>query len=625
MSENSNSTQNFLYRFITILKKVFFWIGRFVKKHKFFTLTMVLIIIALVFGIRIYGKINAKKNLSVDNSLITTPLSKMDLTSSISVTGTIASADEKSVSTTLNGTEIKEVHVSVGDHVNKGDVIITFDSSDLEEELETAENNAALNNLKNQKNLMDAAEAVTDAKENYDTQAAGLLEDVNVALSNYNNLAAKRDEALTNYQKAQSEVQTAQDHYDTVRAQWESEGWAVKVSEAKSALDAAQAEYDRAAAVTDVDLTGSIYDKLQNAKAEYDNAVARYETPLKDAESALESAKQAENQTLASYEEYSSQADAAYGAYYGKVNTQTSTNEKNEDQIEDSEYNYKITSLEQSNNQKTQNNQIQEVEEKLGRTVVTSPISGVITAVNVEAGDTYNGETLFVVQDMEHFIVEAAVDEYDISNINKDLKAVVKTDATGDDELNGTVTFVAPTPDSTSGSDTNGGGNTTNTSPTYTIQITLEDYDERLRIGMTAKTAIILDSREDVFAVAYDCVQIDEEGNSYIEVTDKASVSQNSRDFEKNISENRQNTRRIYVECGMESDYYVEIISDQLYEGMQVVASVSSSNNLLDNMENGENQIIYETVGPGGNPGGSDMTGGPGGAGPSQGSFGGGF
>lgn len=414
MSKNDLSTKNNLSAGISQeeiptekenkIKKVFAKVFGYIKNHKILSMIIVLVLIGIIIGVNIYQKVHAIQN-AVKNSedkMMTTSLSKMDLTSSVSVTGTIASADSRSVSTTLTGTKIEEVSVSVGDYVNEGDVIVIFDSEDLEKELQSAENSAKINSLKNQKTLNDAAEAVTEAQENYDSQAAGLSEDVNIALSNYNNLVAKRDAALTEYQNAQTAVQTA------------------------------QAEYDKAEAVSDIDLTSSLYDSLNAAQANYDQAVAQYETPLTNAQNNLESAKQKESQALSSYEEYSSQADAAYGAYYGKINTQTETNEKNADQIEESEYNYTITALEQENNKITQNDQIQEVEEKLGKTVVTAPISGVITSLNVESGDTYEGGTLFVVQDMEHFIVEATVDEYDISNISKDMKAVIKTDATDD-------------------------------------------------------------------------------------------------------------------------------------------------------------------------------------------------
>lgn len=599
-------------------KKLLSRTGGFLKRHKVFSVSVVLIIVLLMSGIHFYKKLNVIKDVSVMNEPVSSPLTRMDLTSSVSLTGNIASRDERSVTTSLTGTEIKEVNVGVGDYVNAGDTIVTFDSSGLERELETAKDNAALNNLKSGKTLEDAAEAVTDAKETYASEAAGLKTDVNTALDHYNQMVSKRDGALIDYQNAQAAVSAAQDQYDSLKAQAESEGWQAKVSDAKAVLDSAQAEYDKAAAVTDIDLTGSLYDNLQNARAGYQDAVAKYETPLSQAENELAEAKQRESQAMASYEEYKSQADAAYGAYYGRLNAQTSSNEKNAKQIEKSQDNYEITALEQSNNKKTQEDQLQEAEEKLGKTVVTAPISGVITAINVEEGDVYNGETLFVIQDMEHFVVEASVDEYDISKISKDLKAVVKTDATGDEQLKGTVSFVAPTPNSTASSGGNTG--TANTSPTYKVRIDLEDYDERLRVGMTAKTSIILDSRENVFAVAYDCVQTDEEGNNYIEVLDEPTGNHGNEDSEngnptgkgpgnRNFSDASADadnaggktgaSRKIFVEKGMESDYYVEIISDELTEGMQVVTTISKSSNTEGGFMFGEEtEFIYE--GPGG-------------------------
>lgn len=577
------------------IKKVFGKIFGFIRIHKILSIFIVVILVLAIIGIGIFQKITAMKNVmeNASDMPITTTLTKMDLTSSISVTGTIASADSRSVSTTLTGTEIKEVNVSVGNYVNAGDVIVIFDSTDLEKDLESAENTAKINNLKNQKTLNDAAEAVTNAQENYDNQAAGLQEDVNIALSNYNNLSAKRDSALAEYQAAQAAVEKAQSELDTLKTQAETESWTTRVAEAKATLDMAQAEYDKAEAVSDIALTGELYDALQIAKTNYENAVAQYEMPLTNAQNNLEKAKQTESQALASYQEYSSQADAAYGAYYGKINTQTETNEKNADQIEESEYNYTITALEQQNNRITQNDQIQEVEEKLGEVVVTSPISGVITSVNVESGDTYEGGALFVVQDTEHFIVDATVDEYDISDISKDLKAVVKTDATDDIELNGVVTFVAPAPNTSNSASNTGTTNTSSmssgtSSSGYEIQITLNENNERLRIGMTAKTSIILESAEDVYAVAYDCVKTDEEGNTYVEVLNNSSIN-NKTDTESMDKNNRIHTQSmdisnkyiqiVYVEVGMESDYYTEIISEELYEGMQIVATESSSDN----------------------------------------------
>ena len=39
------------------------------------------------------------------------------------------------------------------------------------------------------------------------------------------------------------------------------------------------------------------------------------------------------------------------------------------------------------------------------------------------------------------------------------------------------------------------------------------------------------------------------------------------------------NTRRIYVEKGIESDYYIEIISNEITEGMEIVVPKTEAEN----------------------------------------------
>lgn len=178
--------------------------------------------------------------------------------------------------------------------------------------------------------------------------------------------------------------------------------------------------------------------------------------------------------------------------------------------------------------------------------------------------------------------------------------------------MNGTVTFVAPTPQSSSDSNAanTSAMSTASSSSGYEIQITLEDYDEKLRIGMTAKTSIILESAQDVYAVAYDCVKTDDEGKSYIEaVNANRQVSQNHTD---SMDMNGTNTTRVYVETGMESDYYIQIISDELYEGMQIVATESSGDSTSGAFGNMENMNIMPGTDMGGDRGGN-MGGNPGG------------
>ena len=47
----------------------------------------------------------------------------------------------------------------------------------------------------------------------------------------------------------------------------------------------------------------------------------------------------------------------------------------------------------------------------------------------------------------------------------------------------------------------------------------------------------------------------------------------------KEVEEVSLNTRKIYVEKGIESDYYIEIISDEITEGMEVVVPKTEGEN----------------------------------------------
>ena len=83
----------------------------------------------------------------------TVQVTRQNLIDSISVTGTIASADARDVS------------ASVGDYVNAGDVIVVLDSSSLEDSLEQAQNSQALSEYTENKSIETATENYNEAVE----------------------------------------------------------------------------------------------------------------------------------------------------------------------------------------------------------------------------------------------------------------------------------------------------------------------------------------------------------------------------------------------------------------------------------------------------------------------------
>ena len=61
-----------------------------------------------------------------------------------------------------------------------------------------------------------------------------------------------------------------------------------------------------------------------------------------------------------------------------------------------------------------------------------------MTAVNVEVGDTYNGNVIAVIDNVDSFDI-TEIDEYDINRIAVGQEVIIKTNATGDEELSGVV------------------------------------------------------------------------------------------------------------------------------------------------------------------------------------------
>lgn len=592
----------------------------FFKRHRKKVCVVVVVILFLLTFLLVISRFTKKrgemesKMPSVRQQM--TQIQKMDLSTSISLTGTIASADSRSVSAGVAGVEITEVNVAVGDYVSAGDTIITLDASSLEEELSVAEDDYDLAVTKSNKSLQDAANQASDAVENYKEGLSDQASAVADALSQYNEAGSEESSKKEAYEKSVSATEKAQKAYEKIKTEKSSLKKAMNKAQkayetAQKELEAAEAAYEKEQLVgkdENGNIDETIYQTYQNAKqkaqkaeAAYQKAKTKYEK-VEQAKTAYQDAKKAEEDAWKAYQDAADVTSGKYKEYEKALDTQSDTNEKNAEQIKESEYNYSITTKETKNNLKNQKNQVQKVEEKLGECVVTSPISGVITSIAVEEGDTYENGEIFVVQDMTSFIVEATVDEYDISDIAKEMEAVVKTDATGDEELAGIVTFVAPTPESSGQS---GMGGSSSSSASYKIQISLTDANERLRVGMTAKTSVILSSAKEVLAVPYDYIQTAEDGSSYIEVMEDFNKQK-----DKDSSENMK-TKKITVTKGMESDYYVEIRSDEIAEGMMTVMPVAVQSSSSE-QESGFDSIMPGNMGEempfgGGMPSGGDM------------------
>lgn len=183
-------------------------------------------------------------------------------------------------------------------------------------------------------------------------------------------------------------------------------------------------------------------------------------------------------------------------------------------------------------------------------TVLTSPISGVVTARNYDPGDMSGQLPILTVARVQPVKIVINVTESDLPRIRKGMPATVTFDTFGEETFTGHITLVAPTVDPQS--------------RTFGVEITLPNSDNRILPGMFGRVKLNLGQA--VHVVVPDRAIVKQQGSAdkYVYVYNNGKVS-----FHK-------------VELGRRLGDLYEIISG-VGTGSKVV--VSGQTKLADGME----------------------------------------
>lgn len=480
---------------------------------------VIVVAIIVVVALVVGGVFYSSKSAKKDSGeeLTTEELTRHSIVSSVSGTGVVSASSTEEVYTEVSGYKVKEVCVSVGDMVSAGDVICVMDVSDVEEQ------RADLIETRDEA-ISDKAEQDAD----YDQQLADNKSDRSERLES---AQKTKEDKKTAYKNAKKEYESYKKQYDAQKKELMDQGVSESAAEAQLSTMATALQQKKNA--------------MDTAKIEYDNAKSQV----------------------------------------------SSIKDENDDTVTDAKDSYDET---QQDTIDTYNENIESLDETISNAVVRANISGAVTELNVTEGRTFNGSTVALIEGLSEFYVEANVDEYDIADISVGMSAVMKTDATRDEELKGKVTYVALKANESSStggisdytsilggdfSNMTGGGSSSNDA-TYLVKISLDDQNERLRLGMNVQVSIITEEADDVLAVPYEAVQEREDGSTFIEVVDE----ENSTTDEKGNTITK--TKEIDVEVGLEGSYYSEIKSSKLKEGMKVVIPSDSSDQSVDELLN---------------------------------------
>lgn len=493
------------------------------KPTKKKVVVIVIVLIVLICGIYYGNTVKQAQATMAEPTYNTANVEKKDLKKEVSVNGTIGSVNKQTVESELANLEITQVNVKVGDVVKAGDVICTFDNSNLQKKLANAKETANLTEQKSKQGVTDAQTSYNNAVADKNTNASRNAQAVTDTYNGYQTAIAERDGANIAYQQAQTERTNAENAYRTALQA----AGASNTDPATADGSICQAEHDAWALAVDKENTTSA--TLSTAQAK----VVTMEAAYKDAVQKQQDTAITDDRTVA-------QQSAALGS--AKLDAQAANTGETADTID-------------------------ELQKQIDDCTIVAPIDGTITSLQVEAGKIYKGGEIAVIQDENNLLVNATVDQYTISDITEGMTTIIKTDTTGDLEMQGTLSFISPVPKST----IDGNGKTTITTD-YEIEATFKEQNERLRLGMNAKTSILIAEAKNVLSVPGSCIQTDGD-RKFVTVL---------------VDETTGETKDIDVTTGLETDYDVEVKGEGLKEGMQVIVPDNMATDGTD-----EDDVIY--------------------------------
>lgn len=466
------------------------------------------------------------------------PLQRGELASTVSTSGTVQSAQIQRIYSTQGG-RVMAVHVKTGDPVEVGALLAELDTAELELSVERQRISV---NLLQQKNAL----AVAQSQQDY--------ENLRLDLENGRDASVfSAEQALAQAQKAYTDAKRDLDeHKDELEyADEQMNNLERALNRARAALSLAKKDYETAVRNGDPDAISQAQDALIEKEEAYEAALVTWNEGNTDYGGELSVYSKAYRQARLDYEKTLALKEIADKDASRRLAALKTS-------VESSRLSADLTA---------QRLELVSLERQLKESSVVSPVSGTVTAVYAKEGMPGSG-LLFVVEDTEHLVIKATVREYDLSMIAEGMPAVVRSDATGEKEIEGEVSHISPT--AVKGSD---GSTLSGTTVEFETDVSLLTSDSGLRVGMNVRMNIVADRRENVFSVPYDAVVSDPQGRTVV--------------YRVRREENKTFAEAVGVTTGLETDFLIELTGTpdegvSLSDGDEIILDPSG---LTDGME----------------------------------------
>lgn len=503
-------------------------------------------------------------------SYTTAEVTRMDVSSSITGSGTLEAADSYSVTTLIEGS-ILTADFEEGDEVEEGTILYTIDSSDASNSLEQAEislNQAQRsynNQLESQEDLTITAPVAgqvysIDVEVGDDVTAGETVATIRDSQTMSLEVSFPADDASSFY-VGQSATVTLDSTFETLT------GTISKISG------------------TDTVLTGNVIVRTVTIDVSNPGGLSTEQT----ASAAVGTATSTASGTFTYKEEETVTAEVS-----GEV---SSIRVSEGDQVSSGQTLIVLTSDDLDDSLQSASESLRNAEislenqyENLDDYTITSPIKGTIVDKNYNAGETTEAnQVLCTIYDLSYLTMTLSVDELDIASIEVGQSVSIVADAVEDTTYTGTVTKVSVA------------GTSSGSATTYPVTIRIDETDGLLP-GMSVDATIELASAEDVLAIPSAALN---RGDTVLVTADSPSAANGT--LVESTTEDGEDYYSVEVTTGVSGDDYIEIVSG-LQEGDTVAyIPTSSSSGEMGMMMGG-----MPSMGGGMPSGGGGMGGGPG-------------